>query len=178
MDESGFREVYAACSDAVYSYARRRVDAGDADDLVADVFLVAWRRRDELPVEPLPWLLGVARRVLANDRRRERRAVRLYQRLATEPTTDSENVDPVDVDDAVLVALSGLGADDRDLLELMAWEGLSRAQLATVFDVSQGTIAVRIYRAKRRLAVAIDAYSQRPQRPLTGGAAIEETDHA
>ena len=81
-----FEALYALHAGAVRGYAMRRCDPKTADDVVADVFLVAWRRRAELPEEPLPWLLGIARHVLANHARSQSRRVRLHDRLAAQPT--------------------------------------------------------------------------------------------
>jgi RNA polymerase sigma-70 factor (ECF subfamily) len=76
----------------------------------------------------------------------------------------------------VLEAVSRLSVEDRDLLELLTWEGLSRAQLATVFGVSQGAIAVRIYRARRRLAAALT--QQARSRSGHSRSDLEEAGHA
>jgi RNA polymerase sigma-70 factor (ECF subfamily) len=77
-----FELLYGEHAPAVKAYILRRAQASVADDLVAEVFMVCWRRLDELPAEPLPWLLGVARRVLSTQRRGERRRVALHRRLA------------------------------------------------------------------------------------------------
>ncbi len=73
MSRVQFEQLYRQHAGAVLAYARRRTTQEAADDAVAEVFLIAWRRVDDVPAEPLPWLLGVARRVLANQRRGERR---------------------------------------------------------------------------------------------------------
>jgi RNA polymerase sigma-70 factor (ECF subfamily) len=151
MEEREFREIYSRCAGEVFTYALRRLSPADAEDLVADVFLVAWRRRGELPSDPLPWLFGVARLTLSNRRRTRDRANALVQRLGQEAMVSGAS-EVADVDVGVLTALSLLAEDDQDLLEFLAWEGLSRSQLAAVFGVSRGVIGVRIYRARRRLA--------------------------
>jgi RNA polymerase sigma factor (sigma-70 family) len=154
-----FEELYRAYAPAVRAYARRRVDAGSADDVVADVFLVVWRRLDDLPEEPLPWLLGVARGVLANRRRGDARTVALRERLAGErPGT----VELVDRDDRVFHALAALSARDRELLLLVAWEGLEPAAAARVLGVRVGTFAVRLHRARRRFARRLAALDTEP----------------
>jgi DNA-directed RNA polymerase specialized sigma24 family protein len=80
-DRERFERMYRDYADRVHSYAWRRSDATTADEVVAEVFLVAWRRLDHVPGEPLPWLLAVSRRVLANQRRSSRRAAALQRRL-------------------------------------------------------------------------------------------------
>lgn len=77
-----FELLYAKYAPAVKAYVLRRAAASTADDVVADVFVVCWRRFEEVPVDPLPWLLGVARRVLSTQRRGERRRGALHERLA------------------------------------------------------------------------------------------------
>lgn len=155
MDERGFRALYSEHAGAVFTFARRRLGASEAEDLVADVFLVAWRRRSEVPADPLPWLLGVARWVLANRRRGLQRAAALVDRLTQEALASGAPEAVDDLDPGVLRALGTLGEADQELLLLVAWEGLSRDQLAAVFGVSTGAIAVRLFRARRRLARAL-----------------------
>jgi RNA polymerase sigma-70 factor, ECF subfamily len=83
-----FELLYAKYAPAVKAYALRRAGASMADDVVAEVFVVCWRRFEEVPVDPLPWLLGVARRVLSTQRRSERRRGALHERLAGQPSGD------------------------------------------------------------------------------------------
>src|SRR5438270_8193566 len=133
-------------------YALRRTDRETAKDVVSETFGVAWRRLDQLPESPLPWLYGVARRVLANQRRAERRRRALRHRLAV--------VEPVDGpaplrDSALADALSTLSPGDREVLMLTAWEGLTPAEAAAVVDCSPEACRVRLHRARRRLAAAL-----------------------
>lgn len=140
----------------VAAYALRRTSTADAADVVADTFLVAWRRRDDMPAEPqtLPWLYGVARGVLANQRRSHRRRSRLRSKLAIEFAGHA--VDPPDFDGGerftrVARALDTLPAADAEILRLIAWEGLSPGEVATVMDLAPGTARQRIHRARKRL---------------------------
>jgi RNA polymerase sigma-70 factor (ECF subfamily) len=157
-----FELLYAKHAPAVKAYALRRADASTADDVVAEVFLVCWRRFDEIPADPLPWLLGVAKRVLSTQRRGERRRGALRERL-TETAIDSSSA-PLgfgdralaDVaDGALAAALVRLSDADRELLLLIAWDGLSPAQAATVLGVKPVTVRVRLLRARRRLTQAL-----------------------
>jgi RNA polymerase sigma-70 factor (ECF subfamily) len=155
--ELEFEQLYALHAGAVRGYAMRRCEPETADDVVADVFLVAWRRRSELPEDPLPWLLGIARRVLANHARSQSRRVRLQDRLAAEPTA-TESPAQADGESARLsAALARLSERDRELLLLMAWEGLELRQAAEVLGVRPNTLAVRFHRARRRLSAALEA---------------------
>jgi RNA polymerase sigma-70 factor (ECF subfamily) len=150
--ERQFEELYHEYADRVHAYALRRTTPATADDVVSEVFLVAWRRLDAVPTDPYPWLLGVARRVLANRRRGEARVSALQVRLAAEQR-------PIDDDGAsnerVLVALEQLSERDRELLTLTTWEELGPEELADVLGVRRGTVAVRLHRARQRFAEAL-----------------------
>ena len=156
MDRQGrFEEIYRVHADRVHAYARRRTNPSTADDVVAEVFLVVWRRLDQVPADPLPWLLGAARRVLANRRRSEGRAAALHDRLRSSGGLVAPGTAPVD--DTVLRAMACLGEEDRELLLLIAWEGLTQAEVAEALGLRRGTVAVRVHRARRRLAEALAA---------------------
>ena len=132
-----FEAVYLAHAGAVRRFARRRMDPAEADDLVAEVFLTVWRRFDELPADPLPWVLRIARGVLANRRRGDERRAALTARLISERPAGSDPVQG-EGDLAVVTALSGLSVSDQELLLLVAWERLSTEQLAATLGVSRG----------------------------------------
>jgi RNA polymerase sigma-70 factor (ECF subfamily) len=149
-----FELLYARHAPAVKAYVLRRSDASSADDVVAEVFVVCWRRFHELPPDALPWLLGVARRVLSTQRRSERRRAALEDRLAG---TALETVEAAasGVDCALAAALARLSDADRELLLLIAWDGLLPTQAAAVLGVKPATARVRLMRARRRLSHAL-----------------------
>ena len=124
MDEQArFEQLYRAHAAAVWGYAARRTGSDAvADEIVSDVFLVVWRRLEDVPDRPVPWLLAIARRALANRHRSQRRAAALTDRLASlrRPASDFAS----DTGDRLIDALSTLPAADRELLMLVAWEGL------------------------------------------------------
>jgi RNA polymerase sigma-70 factor, ECF subfamily len=153
---SRFEQMYRTHADAVETYARRRSDAQTADEVVADVFLVAWRRLGEVPDDPLPWLLGVARRTLANRRRTVSRERALHGRIRS-VLSDPAAVTSAgtDTDEAVLDALRRLDERDREVLLLVAWEGLTPAQGAAVIGVRPNTFSTRLSRARRRFQRAL-----------------------
>jgi RNA polymerase sigma-70 factor (ECF subfamily) len=151
-----FERLYAENAGAVRGYVLRRCDSAAADDVVADVFLVAWRRLDELPEDALPWLLGTARRVLANHARARDRWVALHKHLAAERPAVSPPFG-ASVDGTVLRALATLRPTDREALLLVAWEGLAPARAARALGVRPATFSVRLHRARRRLAAALAA---------------------
>jgi RNA polymerase sigma-70 factor (ECF subfamily) len=157
-DRERFERMYRDHADRVHAYAWRRSNAATADEVVAEVFLVAWRRLDRVPGEPLPWLLGVSRRVLANRRRSIRRAAALQDRLQEGFSPPQAGV----VDHTVLGALATLGERDRELLLLIAWEGLSQAEAAEVLGIRRPAVATRLHRARQRLADALEARKDSP----------------
>ncbi len=153
-----FEAVFRQNADTVLSYAVRRSDLDTAQEVVAETFAVAWRRLDVVPDPALPWLLGVARKVLANERRSRSRAEALTLRLVRRSVESSD--DPADVVDARLsaqAALDRLPPAEREVLELLAWEGLSAAQAADALGCSRAALAVRMHRARRRFQQLLDA---------------------
>ncbi|MEV2238387.1 RNA polymerase sigma factor [Micromonospora sp. NPDC049891] len=154
--EDRFRRVYAGNFEALLAYASRRVQQpDDAADVVAETFLVAWRRSADLPSddEIRLWLYGVARRVLANHHRsgtrRERLGERLRQRLTAVSTPDPGSEVPQRL--AVRAALRRLNDTDREMLLLTVWEGLQPREAAEVVGVSPAAARTRLSRARARL---------------------------
>ena len=149
--DSARRERFARAFDehfrAVSAYTLRRTTPAEAEDAVAETFLVAWRRLDELPDDARPWLLGVARRVLANQRRAAGRRHALTERVAGVPAGGEEPPGRP----AVLQALARLSDADREVLLLVAWDGLSIPEAATVLRCTRTAAKVRLHRARRRL---------------------------
>lgn len=149
-----FGRLFDACYQAVQAYARRRSSAADADDVVAETFVTAWRRLDDIPVgAELPWLYGVARRVLANQRRGADRRVRLQARLRANP--EPRGTTTLSNDTAVLTALVQLRPGDQEVLRLAAWEQLTTADIAVALDCTPNAAALRLSRARRRLRNAL-----------------------
>ncbi|HYB29806.1 MAG TPA: sigma-70 family RNA polymerase sigma factor [Solirubrobacteraceae bacterium] len=150
-----FEQLFRRHHSAVVAYVRRRGSGESVDDVVGETFRVAWRRLDRVPVEELPWLLGVARNVLATHRRGaiRRRALALRVGSVAAPTaTGSEASGGVDaIDDRLLAALAKLSAKDREALTLIAWDGLEPHEAALVLGESPGRFRVRLHRARRRL---------------------------
>lgn len=141
----------------VFAYARRHCDAPAAQDVVSDTFMVAWRRYGELPPEPLPWLLVVARNTIANRHRRERRQGALVDSLAgiQRLAGPAVGVDQSVVErDALIRALGELTEFEREALLLIAWDGLTNAEAARVAGCSQRAFEVRLSRARARLTRA------------------------
>jgi RNA polymerase sigma-70 factor, ECF subfamily len=158
--QDAFRLIYQAHYRAIAAYARRRLGTNDADDVVADTFLVAWRRLEEIPSGDLtlPWLYGVARRVTSQRRRSGRRRDRLMARLSNlgrPHEVTSPGHDHGEDNAAVHVALARLRPNDRELLRLAEWEELTPLELAGIFNCSTNAISIRLHRAHRRFGQAL-----------------------
>lgn len=156
-----FELLYATHFDRVLAYALCRAGTDAAQEATAETFVVAWRRFGEVPDDPLPWLLGVSRRCLADQRRSSGRREALSTRLRQVP--DSASVSGGDPADSVadrsqvVAALRRLAPTDRELLRLVAWDSLSSTDAARSLGCSRATFAVRLHRARRRLVAALDA---------------------
>lgn len=149
---------------AVLGYALRRVDEpADAADVLAETFLVAWRKLDDVPAgsAALPWLLAVARRVLANQRRGARRRGGLAERLRGELTAAIPRHGAVPAGDSeqgrLAAALARLPEADRELILLVGWEELEPSQIAVVLGIQPETVRTRLHRARARLREALAA---------------------
>jgi RNA polymerase sigma-70 factor (ECF subfamily) len=153
-DEERFRLAYQRHAGAVWRYLARRLGDDDlAQDLTSEVFVIAWRRRRDAPADSLPWLYGVARRVLANDRRAARAHARrvhaLAEQLAGAPAEEPSG--------AAAAALARLSERDREVLLLIAWEGLEPHELAAALGCRPSTARVRLHRARRRFSALLDS---------------------
>ena len=167
-DAERFTTIYDAHHRQVYAYAVTRAGREHADDVVADTFLVAWRKVRELPAAPLPWLLGVARNVARSRYRDEVRQTAIAAELrAWIRAAEDDVAEHVTDRAAVLVALGALSEDDREVLTLTAWHGLSARDAARVVGCSTATFFVRLHRARKRLQDAIPPAGRRAGITLT-----------
>ncbi|HEY2543933.1 MAG TPA: sigma-70 family RNA polymerase sigma factor [Gaiellaceae bacterium] len=142
-------EIYAEHHDAVRAYVRRRAHEDVVDDIVSETFLVCLRKIDVVPDEALPWLYAVARKTLANHRRRLARQAPAHAGVGGEP-------DPVG-DVLLAAAFAELSERDREVLRLVAWEGLPLRDAAVALGCSAVACRVRYHRAKSRLASRLSA---------------------
>jgi RNA polymerase sigma-70 factor (ECF subfamily) len=150
-------DLYRAHAKHVLAYALRRSDTATAEDVVSEVFLVANRRLVEVPADARPWLYGVARRVLANQRRSEKRRAALHAALgvlARDRATASPPAFPADT--PLLEALATLRPDDREVVMLTAWEDLDATGAAAVLGCSARAVYTRLHRARARLQAELD----------------------
>jgi RNA polymerase sigma factor (sigma-70 family) len=152
-----FQRLFDAHYRSLKAYALRRTHSeADADDVVAETFAVVWRRLDVVPGDDdaLPWLYGVARRCLANQRRQDLRRSRLTTRLGESPPGSVDGLLDAEVSNGALAvrrALAGLRPADQEILRLVAWEELSHREVAVALGVSSNAVAIRFHRARQRL---------------------------
>lgn len=175
LSELRFSHLYRDNARDLLGYALRRcADPDDAADVVAETFLVAWRRLPDVPLggEARLWLYGTARRVLANQKRGARRRDRLTARLR-EQLREQLPVQRAREASAIAEALAGLGEADRELLMLIGWEELAPAEAAKALGISPLAARTRLHRARRRLRARLAA--QPPRNCPSPDVEVEET---
>jgi RNA polymerase sigma-70 factor (ECF subfamily) len=154
-----FEAVYRELYEPICGYALRRIrEPEDAAEAIAETFATLWRRFDRCPqgAELRPWLFGVARRVIANQRRGARRRSALSDRLVE--NIDHSAIDTIGTPDEATAlgrAFGSLSEPDRELLSLVAWEGLTREELAVALGTSRAVVRLRLHRARKRLRAAL-----------------------
>ncbi len=177
--EARFRLLFSETYRTVERYARYRgVSGADLDDLVAATYEVAWRRFDRVPEgeQAIAWLLAVARNHLRNRRRRITRERGLLERLP--PPAPGVAADVVVSGEwrEVRRALAALGAADRELVMLIAWDELTPTQAAVVLGITPAAARTRLHRARRRLGAALDALdASDPAAPTAASTARSRT---
>lgn len=152
--------LFAAHATGVYRYARSRLPGAEAEDVVAEVFAIAWRK-GELPDNPRAWLLGVARRVMANQLRAQQRRTALVERVRAHPVPPGQDgVRLVGELDELTRALALLRPADREVIALLAAAELSTPEVAQVLGCTTATAATRVHRARRRLRAAYERLTE------------------
>lgn len=154
-----FEQVFAAQYPRLFRYVHRQLaDAASSEDVCADVFVVLWRRREIVPVgddDLVAWLFVVARNLVLNRQRSHRREQRLVARFRDELLSSKQPASPSSAQgltrQQATDAFARLGAADREILALVAWDGLGPEQVAAVLGCSPGAFRVRLHRARRRL---------------------------
>ncbi len=157
-NQEAFKRLYEKYSTRVLAYCVRRIGPDLAHDALAETFLVAWRRFDDLPggEDNLPYLYGVASKVLSNSRRSSLRRSRLASRLQSlgvDHTADASTyVIQSDQNRRVLAAIAQLGKKDQEILMLYTWEEVSREKIAEMMGMTKPAVDQRIHRCYKRLA--------------------------
>lgn len=165
--EERFTDLYDRHYRSVLGYALLRAERDAAEDVSSETFLVAWRRLDELPEPPLPWLLGVARNLLAKQRDSRHRRQALVDRIAAlhREQAGGDVAEHVIDRDTALSALSALPEQDVEAMVFATWYGLPPEQAATVMGCSVRAYNVRLHRARKRLNQALHTGVFGPQHP-------------
>jgi RNA polymerase sigma-70 factor (ECF subfamily) len=166
--ERAFEALYTAHYREIAGYVRRRVSPDEADDVIAQVFAVAWRRFDDVPPSPVDrlWLLRVARNTVADQWRSQRRRLGLFARLSAAAVTSGLFAPAADpVGEQVLAAMSALRPADREALRLVLWDDLSHAEAAAVLGCTPNAFELRYRRARSAVRDAVIAMNHKqPER--------------
>lgn len=167
-EQATFEAMYAEHVRNILAYCLRRTSSAEAQDATAEVFAVAWRRRSELPdgAEILPWLYRVAANVLKNQRRSTRRARNLAGKIGSQaephqPGPESQLVRRGEYEE-VHKAIDSLRPKYREVIKLVAWDELSRDQVAELLSVSRSTVDQRMHRAYQQLERRLKHMSHGP----------------
>jgi RNA polymerase sigma-70 factor (ECF subfamily) len=164
-EEARLESLFYEHFSAIRTYTRRRAPEAMVDDVVAETFLVAWRKIDDLPDDVRPWLLGVARKTLSTQLRSARRRTSLVEKLrSAEPAEAFSQVDGTDSE--LVASLERLSAADQEILALAAWEELKPREAAVVLGVSPAWYRVRLHRAKKRLLRELERSAWATGQPL------------
>lgn len=161
-----FEDLYRNHFEAIYAYVLRRASSADTADLVADVFATAWRRIDDIPpgLDSKMWLYGVAWRIVSQHYRSKGRGDRLKSKLLhNAPTaTPGDQYESSDLDAQVRRLIESLKDDDRELVTLIVWDGLTHAEVAMILGCTANAVAIRWHRALKRLRRHIEAVTADP----------------
>ncbi|MGI5167953.1 RNA polymerase sigma factor [Spirillospora sp. CA-253888] len=163
-DPERFAALFDRYARQIHHYAARRLGTQAADDIVAETFLAAFRRRASYDLaRPLarPWLYGIASTLIARHRRDEERHYRALRRTGVDPLPEPmaetvvSRVAAEQDERRMAGVLAKLPAGDRDVLLLVAWGGLSYDEVAEALSVPAGTVASRLSRARRKMKAAL-----------------------
>jgi RNA polymerase sigma-70 factor (ECF subfamily) len=154
-DAMRFERLYDEHFDRVAAYLLARVDRDAAADALAATFEVAWRRIADVPAQELPWLLGVARRVLANARRSRARQAALVERMASATRSAAGAQEDAGAAAELAGAIAQLTSSQQEALLLIAWDGLSEREAALALGCSRAAFAARLHRARARVRAAM-----------------------
>lgn len=159
IDDQQFRALFDAHFADLWRFARRRCSSPEAaDDVVAEVFAVAWRRRDDLPeCQERLWLFGVARNVVSNERRSTDRRLRLRSKLAAaRQTPQREQPETEAAAERIEGPLAALSPTELEAVQLRYWDELAVADIATLLECTPNAVSMRLHSARRKLERALD----------------------
>ena len=168
---------FHAYADRVLAYLMHRTDPETAQDVMQEVFVIAFKKADVVPEPALGWLFGTARRVLANHRRSSRRRDRLTERIAVEATVSAAaSSDALGTTDLLARAFNALSPADQEVLSLSTWYDLDADEASQALGCPRATYRVRLHRARRRLAERLEASDRAARRtdPTTRAGATHD----
>ncbi|HEY1688961.1 MAG TPA: RNA polymerase sigma factor [Solirubrobacteraceae bacterium] len=167
-EQARFERLYAQHFERVAAYLLARTDRDSAAEALSRTFEIAWRRLADVPAEPLPWLLGVARRVLSQQRRARRRRDALIERIAESTLAASPgHGEALAERQQLLAAIAALTPFQREALLLITWDGLSEREAASALGCSRGALALRLHRARRQLRSSFPQASTQAIAPMS-----------
>ncbi|MEO3856083.1 RNA polymerase sigma factor [Acrocarpospora sp. B8E8] len=154
-----FAIVFDRHADEIHDYAARRLHREQADDVTAETFLIAFRKRhryDQTRSDARPWLYGIAANLIAGHRRSEVRRLKAMARAPRETTVDeeersAERASAEAMRPALALALAKLSAQQRELLLMIAWADLSYKEAAEAMNIPVGTVRSRLHRIRAKL---------------------------
>lgn len=164
-----FRYLYESTFAEIYAFVARSQGSGsDTDDVVAEIYLAAWRRINDVPLPPNDrlWMYGVARNMLARFDRSGRRRRRLFTRLSSHADAGTPTVETSSSHPEVTNAVAHLPKREREVIQLIYWDGLSQDDAATVIGCSTNALRIRLHRAKRRLSRRLGIAETASTQPL------------
>lgn len=179
MTPDEFTQLFRQTAPRVHAYAVRQVGSDAADDLVSETYAIAWRRRSQIPLAPLPWLLVVARNLASNHRRSQRRSAQLWltavrdQWRPSSPSPDAEVLQR----ETALAALAVCTDAEREALLLTAWDGLTASEAARVAGCSTHAFTVRLARARARFTAHVQG-SDSPEAAAPHLTLLTAKDHS
>lgn len=163
-EPENFALLYGRYAGPLYRYAYRRIGPEHAEDVVADTFVVAFRRRDTYDTsrgDARPWLFGIATKEIARWHRDEAARYRALARSGVVAVDDgmadavADAVTAQAAGPALAAALAELAPGDRDVLLLAAWGELSYEEIAQTLEIKTGTVRSRLHRARRKVRTAL-----------------------
>ncbi|WP_425862222.1 RNA polymerase sigma factor [Arthrobacter sp. TWP1-1] len=154
--QDSFLALHEAFKPRVLGYVRRRISSDQtAEEIAADVFRIAWQKRESDPDPSIGWLLNVARNLIGNEYRSRARTVQLQDRLRDSEAVKCQGGDDDGARGTIAAALGRLREKDREILQLMYWEELTLAEVAQVLSCKEATARVRLHRARKSFEKAL-----------------------
>jgi RNA polymerase sigma-70 factor (ECF subfamily) len=157
MTEQEFNDLFRSYLSETSRFIARRTKAEDVEDLAADLFALAWQKRDSIPKGlDLPWLYKSARYLISNHNRKQQGRTSILATLQEPQSAPSaESIALADIE--LADAWKGLSTKEKEILSLWAFEGLEPKQLAVALEKSENACAIALSRAKSKLTQLLNS---------------------